>query len=44
MMGSQIALRLARKGHPVTVFNRDRSKSERLRTSGLGVADIPAEM
>jgi 3-hydroxyisobutyrate dehydrogenase-like beta-hydroxyacid dehydrogenase len=26
MMGSHIALRLALKGHKVTVFNRDRSK------------------
>ena len=26
MMGSQIALRLAHKGHKVTVFNRDKSK------------------
>jgi 3-hydroxyisobutyrate dehydrogenase len=44
MMGSQIALRLVLKGHEVTVFNRDRSKSEKLRTSGLGVADQPAEI
>ena len=34
MMGSQIALRLALKGHNVTVFNRDRSKIEKLLTNG----------
>ena len=34
MMGSQIALRLARKGHKITVFNRDRSKADNLRTIG----------
>src|SRR5215472_6055972 len=34
MMGSQIALRLALKGHNVTVFNRDRSKKEKLLTNG----------
>jgi 3-hydroxyisobutyrate dehydrogenase-like beta-hydroxyacid dehydrogenase len=27
-MGSRIALRLAHKGHKVTVFNRDKSKCE----------------
>jgi len=43
MMGSQIALRLVQKGHKVTVFNRGKSKSEKLRTSGLVVADQPAE-
>ena len=30
MMGSQIANRLALKGHKVTVFNRDKSKVEKL--------------
>ena len=44
MMGSKIALRLAQKGHGVTVFNRDRSKSEKLRKSGLTVADQPSEL
>jgi 3-hydroxyisobutyrate dehydrogenase len=49
MMGSQIALRLARKGHKVNVFNRDRSKAEKLvHTSGtainLKVADQPKEI
>jgi 3-hydroxyisobutyrate dehydrogenase len=34
MMGSQIALRLALKGHKVTVFNRDRSKAEKLVATG----------
>jgi 3-hydroxyisobutyrate dehydrogenase len=46
MMGSQIALRLAQKGHKVTVFNRDRSKAENLRTasSSISVADQPVEI
>jgi 3-hydroxyisobutyrate dehydrogenase len=47
MMGSQIALRLALKGHKVTVFNRDRSKVEKLRTIGttnLKIADQPKEI
>jgi 3-hydroxyisobutyrate dehydrogenase-like beta-hydroxyacid dehydrogenase len=34
MMGLQIALRLALKGHNVTVFNRDRSKAEKLVATG----------
>jgi 3-hydroxyisobutyrate dehydrogenase len=44
MMGSQIALRLAQKGHKVTVFNRDRSKAEKLRTTNLSVANQPADI
>lgn len=47
MMGSQIALRLALKGHKVTVFNRDRSKAEKLVATGrtnLKVADRPKEI
>ena len=47
MMGSQIALRLARKGHMITVFNRDRSKADNLRTIGrtnLNVAEKPKEI
>jgi 3-hydroxyisobutyrate dehydrogenase len=47
MMGSQIALRLTQKGHKVTVFNRDRSKAEKLRTissTTLSVANQPAEI
>jgi 3-hydroxyisobutyrate dehydrogenase len=44
MMGSQIALRLAQKGHEVIVFNRDWSKTERLGTHGIGVTDQPAEI
>ena len=34
MMRSQMALRLALKGHEVTVFNRDRSKAEKLVATG----------
>ncbi|HXX98273.1 MAG TPA: NAD(P)-dependent oxidoreductase [Candidatus Bathyarchaeia archaeon] len=47
MMGSQIALRLALKGHKVTVFNRDRSKMEKLLTNGttnLKIANQPKEI
>jgi 3-hydroxyisobutyrate dehydrogenase-like beta-hydroxyacid dehydrogenase len=47
MMGSQIALRLALKGHKVTVFNRDRSKIEKLLTNGttnLKIANQPKEI
>ena len=47
MMGSQIALRLALKGHKVSVFNRDRSKAEKLHTtdaSNLKVVDQPKEI
>ena len=47
MMGSQIALRLALKGHKITVFNRDRSKAGKLVATGtkkLTVADQPKEV
>jgi len=47
MMGSQIALRLAVKGHKVTVFNRDRSKAEKLHTAdsiNLKLVDHPKEI
>jgi 3-hydroxyisobutyrate dehydrogenase len=48
LMGSQIALRLAHKGHIVTVFNRDRSKAEKLRSANssiaLGVANQPSDI
>jgi 3-hydroxyisobutyrate dehydrogenase-like beta-hydroxyacid dehydrogenase len=49
MMGSQIALRLALKGHKVNVFNRDRSKAEKLlHASGtainLKIVDEPKEI
>src|SRR5215475_9710812 len=47
MMGSQLALRLAQKGHNVTVFNRDKLKAARLfttSTSNVNVADKPVEI
>jgi 3-hydroxyisobutyrate dehydrogenase len=47
MMGSQIALRLALKGHKVTVFNRDRSKAEKHHATdatNLKVVDQPKEI
>jgi 3-hydroxyisobutyrate dehydrogenase-like beta-hydroxyacid dehydrogenase len=48
LMGSQIALRLAYKGHKVTVFNRDKSKAEKLRRANasitLDVANQPSDI
>ena len=47
MMGSSIATRLAMKGHKITVFNRDRSKAEKLkaaRTEKLTIADQPKDV
>ena len=48
LMGSQIALRLAHKGHKVTVFNRDKAKAEKLRSPNssitLGVANQPSDI
>src|SRR5215208_2300574 len=48
LMGSQIALRLAHKGHKVTVFNRDRSKAEKLRSVNgsitLRMANQPSDI
>ena len=48
LMGSQIALRLAHKGHKVTVFNRDKSKAESLRSANssitLDVANQPSDI
>jgi 3-hydroxyisobutyrate dehydrogenase len=48
LMGSQIALRLAHKGHKVTVFNRDKSRAEKLRSANasitLGVANQPSDI
>jgi 3-hydroxyisobutyrate dehydrogenase len=44
LMGSQIAIRLVQKGHKVTVFNRDKTKSEKLLAQGLLVTEKPAEI
>ncbi|HZA64740.1 MAG TPA: NAD(P)-binding domain-containing protein [Nitrososphaeraceae archaeon] len=48
LIGSQIALRLAHKGHKVMVFNRNKSKAEKLRSANgsvsLGVANQPSDM
>ncbi|MGA7367937.1 MAG: NAD(P)-dependent oxidoreductase [Nitrososphaeraceae archaeon] len=47
MMGSKIALRLAQKGHDVTIFNRDRHKAKRLHgtnSTTLSVANQPADI
>ena len=47
MMGTQIAIRLALKGHKVAVFNRDKSKVQKLHattTINLTVANLPREL
>jgi 3-hydroxyisobutyrate dehydrogenase len=47
MMGSPIATRLDMKGHKITVFNRDRSKAEKLnatRTKKLTIANQPKDV
>jgi len=47
MMGSKIALRLAQKGHKVTIFNRDRHKAKRLydtNSTTLSLANQPAHI
>jgi 3-hydroxyisobutyrate dehydrogenase len=47
MMGSKIALRLAQKGHDVTIFNRDRHKAKRLHgtnSTTLSLANQPADI
>lgn len=47
MMGSPIATRLDMKGHKITVFNRDRSKAEKLnatRTKNITIADQPKDV
>jgi len=47
MMGAPIATRLDMKGHKITVFNRDRSKAEKLnaiRTKNITIADQPKDV
>ncbi len=43
LMGAPMAVRLARAGHAVTVYNRNRAKAEVLVREGVSVADTPAE-
>jgi 3-hydroxyisobutyrate dehydrogenase-like beta-hydroxyacid dehydrogenase len=43
MMGYPMARRLCQAGHAVSVWNRDRSKAERLLENGARVAASPAE-
>ena len=43
MMGYPMARRLCQAGHRVSVWNRDRSKAERLAADGARVADSPAD-
>lgn len=43
MMGQPMARRLCQAGHAVSVWNRDRSKAERLLDAGARVAVSPAE-
>ena len=44
LMGSQIALRLAHKGYKVTVFNRDKSKAEKLRSANGSLFESKATL
>jgi 3-hydroxyisobutyrate dehydrogenase len=48
MMGSQLAIRLAKRGHEVIVFNRDRAKAQIVQHSvadnKIRVASTPAEV
>jgi 3-hydroxyisobutyrate dehydrogenase-like beta-hydroxyacid dehydrogenase len=44
LMGEPIARRLLDAGHELTVFNRTRSKADRLAASGVLVAASPAEV
>lgn len=43
IMGVQMARRLAQAGFPVTVWNRDRAKAERLLQFGAAVAETPSQ-
>src|SRR5712692_150525 len=43
-MGSRIAKRLRNAGYPLTVYNRDRSKSEDLISQSAEIAASPAEL
>ncbi len=48
MMGAQLAIRLAKSGHEVIVFNRDRSKAQTVQHSiaenKIRIASTPAEV
>jgi 3-hydroxyisobutyrate dehydrogenase len=44
IMGRPMAGHLLRAGHPLTVYNRTRAKSEGLQTQGAAVAESPAEV
>jgi len=43
IMGRPMALNLVKAGHKVTVFNRDRAKTNPLEQAGVRVAETPAE-
>ena len=43
IMGRPMALNLVKAGHKVTVFNRDRAKTNPLEQAGARVADSPAD-
>ncbi len=42
-MGSALALNLIKAGHTLTVFNRTRSRAEKLEAAGASIAEKPAE-
>src|SRR5579863_5430427 len=43
IMGRPMALNLVKAGHKVTVFNRDRAKTNPLEQAGARVAESPAD-
>src|SRR4051812_30631873 len=43
LMGSGMAVRLAKAGFPLTVWNRDRAKTEPAAAAGAKVANSPRE-
>jgi 3-hydroxyisobutyrate dehydrogenase-like beta-hydroxyacid dehydrogenase len=44
VMGSEMVLRLLKKGHTVTGYNRTKAKAERLLKAGMKWADTPREV
>ncbi len=44
IMGRPMAFHILKGGHPLTVYNRTRSKTDELRAHGAAVADSPAEV
>jgi 3-hydroxyisobutyrate dehydrogenase len=43
-MGTPMATRLAKAGHPLAVYNRTKAKALPLKDYGAGIVDLPAEL